>query len=215
MSTLIVLEGSAFCAGTAMGAASILSVGPNNIMLMREGLVRGRVGVVAATVWTSYLVLLICALVLADKIAAKGSLIRPILAWLGLLALIWFAFLSDRAYFRSSTSLYEKKANPEKTADCMRRALTVVWLNPLTYVELLFIPSAMGCNFIMPICRVLFIAGLIVMATISCFGYSFAGRLCAPLFKNKYKVRVFDLVSGIIFSFMACMMALVLFLRPS
>ncbi len=215
MSMLAVLEGSAFCAGTAMGKASILSVGPNNIMLMREGLVRGRVGVVAATVWTSYLVLLVCALVLTDKIAAKGSLIRPVLAWLGLLAIIWFAFSSLRAYFMSSTTLQEKRIDPEKTGDCMRRVLAVVWLNPLTYVELLFIPSAMGCNFIMPICRILFIAGLILMATAGCFGYSFAGGLCAPLFMQQHRIRMFDLASGIILSIMACMMAVALFLRPS
>ena len=79
MTMLAVLEGSSFCAGMAMGTASILSIGPNNITLIREGLVRGRVGMVACMVWASYFVLLALALVLTDKIAAEGSFIRPAL----------------------------------------------------------------------------------------------------------------------------------------
>ena len=50
MAVLAILEGSAFCAGIAMGTASILSIGPNNVILMREGIAGGRVGLVATTV---------------------------------------------------------------------------------------------------------------------------------------------------------------------
>ena len=214
MSMLAILEGGAFGAGTAMGTASILSVGPNNIMLIREGLVRGRVGVVATTVWVSYFVLLGSALVLTDKIATRGHSIRPILAWLGLLVIVWFAFSSLRAYFKSSTALEEAEVKRERTGDCLKRVLAVVWLNPLTYVELLFVPAAIGCNFIMPICRVLFISGLVLMATVACFGYSFAGGLCASLFKQRRRLRMFDLASGMILSVMACMMAVALYVRP-
>jgi L-lysine exporter family protein LysE/ArgO len=213
MTLMAVLEGSAFCAGTAMGTASILSVGPNNIMLLREGLVRGRTGLVASTVWASYVVLLGFALVLTDKIATNDNTIRHVLSWLGLLAIIWFAVSSLRAYFRSGTTLHEDSSRREKTVDCVRRVLAVVWLNPLTYVELLFIPAAMGGNFIMPICRILFIAGLIMMATAACFGYSFGGGLVAPLFRKRERIRMFDLSSGVILSCMACVMAVALVFR--
>jgi L-lysine exporter family protein LysE/ArgO len=213
MTLMAVLEGSAFCAGTAMGAASILSVGPNNIMLMREGVMRGRVGLVASTVWASYLLLLVSALVLTDKIATNGDWIRHVLSWLGLVAISWFAFSSFRSYFRSGGELQEERSRREKTADCLRRVLTLVWLNPLTYVELLFIPAAMGGNFIMPICRILFISGLIMMATAACFGYGFGGGLVAPLFRKREMIRLFDLSSGVILSCMACIMAVALAFR--
>jgi L-lysine exporter family protein LysE/ArgO len=203
---LAILAGSAFSAGTAMGTASILSVGPNNIMLIREGLIRGRVGLVASTVWASYIVLLAAALVLTSEIATQGQTIRPILSWLGLLALVWFAYSSLRAYVRSSTTFHFEGTTREQTAGCMRRVLAIVWLNPLTYIELLFMPATIGGSFIMPICRFLFISGLVVMATAACFGYSFCGGLCAPLFRRKNVLRRFDLMSGILLSVLACIM---------
>jgi L-lysine exporter family protein LysE/ArgO len=206
MSMLAILAGSAFTAGTALGTASVLSVGPNNIMLIREGLIRGRVVLVALTVWASYLVLLASALFLTSKIATEGRSIRPVLSWLGLLAITWFAYSSLRAYFRSSTRFEYSVDNRERTTDCMRRVLTMVWLNPLTYLELLFMPATMGGSFIMPICRILFIAGLILMATVACFGYSFCGGLCATLFRRRDVLRKFDLVSGLLLSFLACIM---------
>jgi L-lysine exporter family protein LysE/ArgO len=206
MSLIAILAGSAFSAGTAMGTASILSVGPNNIMLIREGLIGGRVALVASTVWISYLVLLVSALILTGEIATEGKTIRPILSWLGLLAMIWFAYASLRAYFRATTTFQYDSDAREQAAGCLRRVLAIVWLNPLTYIELLFMPATIGGSFLMPICRVLFISGLVMMATAACFGYSFCGGVCAPFFRRKDVLRRFDLISGILLSFLACIM---------
>ena len=215
MSLLAILEGSAFSAGTAMGTASILSVGPNNIMLMREGLVRGRVGLVATTVWASYFILLATALILTNEIATEGRAIRPFLSWLGFLTITYFAYSSLRAYSRGSTGFRYPSDRREQTTDCMRRVLAIVWLNPLTYIELLFMPATVGGSFILPICRLLFISGLIMMATAASFGYSFGGGLLAPLFRRKDVLRAFDLCSGILLSILACVMAFALLvLKP-
>ena len=206
MSTMGLLAGGAFSAGIAMGIASILSVGPNTIMLIREGLMRGRVGLVASAVWGSHVLLLVSALVLTGTIATDERSMRHVFSWLGLAALVWFAYSSLRAYFRASTKFRYGADNRERTADCVRRVLAIVWLNPLTYVERLIVPAAIGGSFLMPVCRVLFIAGLIVMATVGCFGYGFFGRLCAPLFRRANVLRSFDLASGILLSCLACIM---------
>ena len=215
MAVLAVMEGSAFAAGVAMGTASIMSVGPNNLLLVREGLVRGRVGLVASTVWASYIVLLVSAFVLADKLADKGSLLRPVLSWLGLVALAYFAWLSLRAYARSSSKPSRFTINKESTSACIGRTLAIVWLNPLTYVELLFIPASIDGNFILQICRVLFIFGLVLTSTIACYGYSFGGGLCASVLKRKDMLRLFDLSSGILLSCLTLIMAVGLVLRPN
>ena len=49
---------SAFTGGVMLGVGSVLSVGPNNLMLLREGLHRGRTGTVIGTVLISYALLL-------------------------------------------------------------------------------------------------------------------------------------------------------------
>lgn len=210
MTVLAILEGSAFCGGMAMGAASILSVGPNNVTLLREGIVGGRVGLVATTVWTSRLVLLVTALLLTETIAVQGAFLRPTLSWLGLVTLSWFAYSSLRTYFRADKEIRLADSQRENTMDCLRRVLMIFWFNPLTYVEMLFIPATVGGSFILPICRALFIGGLIVMATASCYGYAFGGRLVEPLFRRKSMLRMFDLTSGILLSCMAGILAIAL-----
>lgn len=214
MTLLAVLEGSAFGAGMAMGMASVLSVGPNNVTLMREGIAGGRVGLVATAVWTSRLILLVTALLLTQTIAVRGMVLRPALSWLGLVALCWFASSSLRAYARADKTLRLSASAREDTVDCLRRVLTIFWLNPLTYIELLFIPATVGGSFVLPICRALFIGGLIVMATASCYGYAFGGRLVEPLFRRRNMLRMFDLISGLLLSCMAVLMAVALVLRP-
>ena len=214
MSLLAVLEGSAFCAGIAMGTASVLSVGPNTVTLIREGLAGGRVSLVATLVWGSRLVLLGTALLLTDTIATKGAALRPVLSWLGFGVLCWFALSSLRAYLFAHRTLRLRGAGRETTAQCVRRILTLVWLNPLTYVEMLFVPATVGASFMMPVCRLLFIAGLVIMATASCYGYAFGGRACAPLFRRPDALRMFDLSSGVLLSVLAAVLAVGLCLRP-
>ncbi len=207
MNILAILEGSAFCAGMAMGIASIMSVGPNNLTLVREGLMHGRIGLVATVMWASYLVLLASALILGDNIAQKGAVLKPLLSWLGFLALCWFAFLSLRAYFTASNHFRLGVLEQEPKVRCVRRILAIVWCNPLTYVELLIIPAAVSCSFMMPVCRVLFVTGLLLMATIACYGYSFGGRLLASYLRRESTMKFFDLASGLIMSVLAIVMA--------
>ena len=88
---------SAFMGGVTLGIGSVLSVGPNNLMLMREGVVRGRTGTVIGTVLISYGLLLAIACLAADWLTSGGPTMRTTLAGLGLAALSTFAFLSLRA----------------------------------------------------------------------------------------------------------------------
>jgi L-lysine exporter family protein LysE/ArgO len=207
MTVLAILEGSAFGAGVAMGTASLLSIGPNNLTLIREGASRGHVGIAATTVWTSRLTLLMLAFVFTDIISTKGLAVRPVLSWLGLLTLCWFALCSLRAYLRSGRNLNVTAVQREPITDCVRRVLTIFWLNPLTYLEMLFVPATVGSSFVMPICRALFIAGLITTATASCYGYAFGGRACAPVFRRRNMVRMFDLISFVILSLLSIALA--------
>lgn len=214
MDSLTLLEGSAFCAGLGMGTASILSIGPNNLTLIREGLIRGRIVLVASLIWSSYLVLILLALILGDRIAAGAAALRPALSWFGLVALCWFACVYLRAFFLAPRRFRATVVERERTGDCIRRILVIVWCNPLTYIETLLIPAAVMCSFIMPVCRVLFGAGLMLMTTVACYGYPYGGGLLSPYLRRENTLRVFDLGSGVVFSVMAVLMAIGLMLRP-
>ena len=188
----------AFGAGVMLGAASIFSIGPNTVMLVREGLARGRVRLVAGLVWSSQAGLLVASLILAGSIATALSPFRTTLSWLAFSAVSWFAFLSLRAAFRPGAGGAQAGSQTETAIGCVRRVSSVVWLNPLTYIEMLLIPSALCQALPEPGPRLLFVMGLIIMTTISSFGYSFGASACAPLFTHRRSLQIFDLASGIL-----------------
>lgn len=196
---MLALDGAgALSAGLMLGTASILSVGPNNLMLVREGLTRGHVGLVAALVWTSYLALLVIAFLLADCMADGLSGARTLLTWLGPIALTWFAAASLRAALRREPVRDPATTPRESRRACLRRVLAVVWLNPLTYVELLLVPAALCGRFSGQEPRLEFILGLLSVAAVCCCGYAFGGGACIRVLRDGRALRAFDLSAGLL-----------------
>jgi L-lysine exporter family protein LysE/ArgO len=85
---------SAFVTGLTLGFGSVLSLGPNNLLLLREGLLHGRKWLVASTVFSSHTALLAIACLATHWLAVLGPTLQTSLTWLGVLALLWFAWRS-------------------------------------------------------------------------------------------------------------------------
>jgi arginine exporter protein ArgO len=198
-----------FQAGLALGAASMASIGPNNLMMMREGLMRGRTGFVASLVWGSYVVLIMAAYFLAGPVARLDPAMRTIFGWSGLLAMAWFAWLALRGAATAGRA-GEHIRRVESARTCVLRVMRVVWMNPLTYVELLFIPAALCQSFTARDARLQFILALILMAALCCCAYAIGGDLVAAWLSRRKALRAFDLVSGLLLSGVAISMAVTL-----
>jgi L-lysine exporter family protein LysE/ArgO len=137
---------SAFHLGLAMGTASIISVGPNNLMLLREGMVRGRIMTVASLVLVSYVALVTAAMLNGSSSFRFGEGLPILLSWCGLVALLYFAAMSFQAVWRHEVA--DSIASRRETLfDCICRVMRVVWANPLTWLELLLVPAALVQSF--------------------------------------------------------------------
>ena len=198
----------AFVTGLALGFGSVLSVGPNNLMLLREGLLRRRKWLVASTVFGSHTAMLAIACLATNWLAVLGPAMQTALTWLGLLALLWFAWGSLRAALTVREKDRDGQARTaESPLDCLRRALAVVWLNPLTYIEFLLIPAVLCATYSNMHSRLQFVFGLVCMTAISCYGYSLGGLVCAPLIRDRHALQIFDLASGGILTGVAFILA--------
>jgi L-lysine exporter family protein LysE/ArgO len=191
----------ALAAGLILGAGSLLSFGPSNFMLVREGWIGGRVGLVATLAWTSDLIMLMTALVLANPISVNSPLLHSALIWFGLAALLWFALGSFRAAFQPTIIGYHSPCSGETTLSCVRRVMTVIWLNPLTYIEMCIIPSALCDRFQEPYGRVTFFISILAMSALTCYGYAFGARSATEFFRHPKWLQLFDFISG---AFLVC-----------
>lgn len=142
-----------------------------------------------------------------DTISSGLSPYRSMLTWLGLGAVSWFAFLSIRACLRPLRRQAAQDARGETLQACLGRVKAIVWLNPLTYIELLLIPASVCQSFPAPLVRLEFLASFVVMFAIACYGYSFGSGLFSSLFKRRRSMQIFDLTSGILLTCVALFMS--------
>lgn len=199
----MIVDMSALHVGFLMGVASIISVGPNNLLLLREGIVGGRTVTVASLVLGSYVALISAAVFLGSSSFRPADSLSHILSWGGLIALIYFAALSFKAVWTHEVNEGVSRAQ-ESLQECALRVLKVVWVNPLTWLELLLVPTALARSFQSDIERIFFAAALLAMSALCCFGYALFGHLVASVVTRRSYLKVFDLVSGVI---LACMSA--------
>ena len=201
-------DGGTLALGFGFGAASMLSVGPNNLMLIREGLARGRAVTVATTVWSSYLLLLLSAMIFVNVRQWIGPSAGLWIPWLGLASLSWFAASAWRAAFSPKGPGTDRHAEARHT--CLKRVLAVVWCNPLTYLELFLVPAACCAALGSLYQRSEFIGGVAIMNAVTCYGYALGGGVCGRHVSNRRAVRVFDVVSGFLLTGSAVALALAL-----
>lgn len=197
---------SGFQIGLALGLASMASIGPNNLLIIREGLMRGRAIFVASLAWGSYVALLAASWPLGSSVARLDPTFNTALSWLGLAALAWFALQSFRAA-AAAGRVEDRSGAQDRARPCIARVIGVVWMNPLTYIELLLVPAALGQSFGSGGDRLQFILALVLMSAVYCYGYALGGRVMALVLRNRTNLRVFDLVSGFVLAGLAAAMA--------
>ncbi|MDH6231019.1 L-lysine exporter family protein LysE/ArgO [Mesorhizobium soli] len=194
--------------GLALGLASILSVGPNNLMMLRAAIGRTRPVTVAATVWASYNALAAVGIVLGAEINEQSAWLTKVLPWLGVVALLYFATSSLRkALSRAVTD--ERPAESTHIASSLR----TIWLNPLTYLERLVMPSVVAADLDDPVLRLLLFFGLAGASTMNCFSYTLGGRLLARVIRSPRGLRIFDCAAGLLLICLASAGALTLLAR--
>lgn len=176
----------------ALGAASMLSVGPNNLALFREGLLRGRMGLVVALISASQVGLAFLAWRAAPSVDALDPTARSVLSWGAVAVVLWFAAAAFRAGVRRCDP--RPAATAERLSACVRRVMTMTALNPLIYLEFFFVPVAIIQGFEQPAAGARFTAVLFVMILLCNVGYVALGRLFGCV--TTPHTRRLDIASG-------------------
>ena len=179
--------------GFLFGAGLIFSLGPQNLMLIRAGIARSHPLVVASTGYASEIALVglgigglgvalaryppACALM---QTAAAG-----LLAWWGLRILL---------RLRRRTGGPALPAARESMPQAIRAMLVVTWLNPLAWLEAMFLVGVLSSGHD----ALSFAAGFLAASAIKFYGWSLAGMGLARHFAGGISLKLLDLVTGIV-----------------
>ncbi|MCX7539086.1 LysE/ArgO family amino acid transporter [Corynebacterium antarcticum] len=100
--------------GFLMGLSLIVAIGPQNTLLLRQGIRRTAVGAVVAVCLISEWMLIIGSTAGVGVIIDKAPIILDVMKYLGFVYLLWFAFTSFRDAFRPGGGTFTRDSqDPE------------------------------------------------------------------------------------------------------
>ncbi|EFH83268.1 LysE/ArgO family amino acid transporter [Ktedonobacter racemifer] len=189
--------------GFGLGASLIIAIGAQNAFVLRQGLKKQYVFLVAG------LCSLCDAALILLGVGGLGAVINalPVLTlvatWGGALFLLIYGLRSFRAAFQSDKlNTHEVAGEPTRTREIMLAVLAFSLLNPHVYLDTVVLIGSVGAHYPSEE-RLLFALGAMLASLTWFFALAYGARWLAPLFRSPLAWRVLDCLIGCIMWFIA------------
>jgi L-lysine exporter family protein LysE/ArgO len=190
---------SPFLSGFLIGAGLIIAIGAQNAFVLRQGIRREHVFVLA----------LICslsdALLIVLGVAGLGALIERFPAMLvavtlfGIAFLIWYGWLAVRRVMNPQ-ALEAGENGPVPLGQAVTTCLTLTFLNPHVYLDTVILVGSLAAPY-SGAARLAYTAGAVFSSFAWFFALGYGARVLTPLFRKPAAWRVLDgLIALVMFS---------------
>ncbi len=179
--------------GFFLSAGLIVGIGPQNTLILRQGLRRQHL----------LLIVLLCTLLDAILITLgtvgvgtlmQGAWLHKLMTYAGIAALLYYGFRSFWAAFAPALEAKDVVTFPTRR-QVVTALLTVSLLNPSVYIDTMLLIGG-GANHYQPDQRLWFAVGAIGASLIWFLGLTYGSALLAPVLKQARVLRGIDLFSG-------------------
>lgn len=192
---------AATIAGFAVGLGLVLSVGPQNLHLIRAGAMRQHGFATATSGFLSEVLIVVATIAwlgsaldrLPDVAVALQVLGAGFLTWCGVRTL---------ARRKLAVVVPDSRSKPTPLRQSVAMMLCVTWLNPLVYLEVGLVAGSVSLGFD-DILKAPFALGLLLAAAIKFYGWTMFGRSLSTLLATTEKMAWFNLASGWVLLLMA------------
>lgn len=134
---------SVFVQGFALGAALILPIGPQNTIVLRQGMLR-RYAFLAATYCVISDMLLITTGVLGGAaFLQRYPLLMLAMTWMGVVFLLWYSYGLIKTLYQPISAEVEGVA-VNSLSQLLLTLTAVTWLNPHVYLDTLVLLGSLG-----------------------------------------------------------------------
>jgi L-lysine exporter family protein LysE/ArgO len=196
-------------AGFGLGASLIIAIGAQNAFVLRQGLRREHVLLVAATCATIDAVLIAFGAGGFGALVSGSPVITSVAAWGGAAFLFVYGLRSFRA--AASPGGLEARAGDElqvtSRAAALGTTLAVSLLNPHVYLDTVVLLGSVAAQRAMPE-RAWFALGAMVASVGWFFSLGYGARLLAPIFARPRAWQALDVAIGIVMWWIATSLVL-------
>jgi len=199
---------TALLAGLGLGFSLIVAIGAQNLFVLRQGIRRDHVGLVAAICTVSDMTLILVGISGIGAATAAWPWLISVVRWAGAAFLLGYGVLAARRALRPAEAglAAEFEAEPESqfrgggiataartttgTATVALTALALTWLNPHVYLDTVFLLGSVGASHGEQ--RWTFAAGAMTASTIWFFGLAYGARLLSGVLAGPRAWRILD-----------------------
>ncbi len=191
------MPASMWLRGFGLCASLIIAIGAQNAFVLRQGLRRQYVFMVAAICIVSDAIMFtIGAAGFGSLVNANPALMQAV-AWLGAAFLFVYGLLSFRSAWRGGSLRVEGHDSSLTLRAAVLMALAVTWLNPHAYLDTIVLAGGIAGQFPWNE-RVYFLLGAISASVVWFSGLAYGARFLAPLFQKERAWRVLDTGVGLL-----------------
>jgi L-lysine exporter family protein LysE/ArgO len=193
-----------FIKGLVLASSFVIILGPQNIHVMRRGLIRKNIFFVAISSILSCFLLSIIGVAGVGTLMEKNITIEHISAILGSLVMVWYAFICARRAWNGESfpDISSDSEDKESIPRLMLLTSSLVLFNPLAYLEYFVIlggysttlPEADKLSYLVGACTAVFI-------WFSLLAYGM--RFLLPIFRKPRSWQILDSIIALSMVYMA------------
>jgi len=189
------MNGAVLLQGFALSLGLIVAIGPQNALVLRQGLKRRHVGAVASFCFISDALLIGIGVGGAASLFALHPLLETVMTWVGLAFIVGYGALSLRAALKPD-ALHPEAAGNGQGELSLRTALGVAaaftWLNPHAYVDTQILIGGVAAGYAPPD-KLAFFLGAVAGSAVWFYGLGYGARQMSGFFESPRAWRMLDL----------------------
>lgn len=195
--------------GFLTGVGLIVAIGPQNALVLRQGVRREHVAVVVAVCTLSDIILIGVGTAGIGVVFETAPWIVQVMRWGGVAYLLWFAFTSLRSAFGSASSLQLSTADgavpPARSAWTVAGATAALtWLNPHVYLDTVVMLGTVANQQALPW---VFAVGAMLGSLVWFAALGYGAHLLAPVLRSPRAWRAIDAGIAVVMLLVAAKLA--------
>ena len=190
-----------YLAGLALSAGLIVAIGAQNAHVLRQGLKREYVFLVATICSTTDILLISLGTLGFGTLITSFPILTSLAAWAGAGFLLFYGFLAFRSARQTQSLQVEIQPDGQISTQGPKAitlfTLAVSLLNPHVYLDTIVLVGGIAAQY--PTTqRIFFALGAGSASVIWFFGLAYGARLLVPLFRKPLAWRILDILIGVI-----------------
>lgn len=196
---------TSFITGFLTSLGLIVAIGAQNTFILRQGIRREYILLVAVTCFLCDIVLVSLGVLGVGSVINHSKIMMLAMTGTGVLFLIWYGYNALQSAWRGNSHLVLSQCDGNKQSwqAVLLTALAVTFLNPNALLDTLVIIGGISTSYI-GYTKLVFMAGTLTASFIWFFSLGYLAALLSGYFSNAITWRILDLLIGVYMLFMAC-----------